>query len=612
MTQLAFFSTSIRYRIWFLGMIVFATMAGLLIHAWIEQVTKHNDYVKRNLERKKQIRIPRGRIYARKSFSSSAEPALLADSELMSLVERPAHKGIPAAVLKPETLQELAEALHIPLTKLQEDLQKPPGPQAMKLTPGLLSQAEGKRVSDILALKGLSDVIGVYDIPERRYPQNPLAFNIIGRVVRRDLDQTALEGLELRFDKELRGEQEDSEEDSMRTIAGNDLYLTLHDTMQAELQRIMSEEVEKLQERYSQEQGVAMQHGMTGSAVVLDAQTGAILAMATVPVNTYNEKGVLVAHNGATVDAFEPGSAVKPITIGAVLETGGTTPSEEWECENGSWRPQGATSRDPFIHDAEEHGRLTTTQVLARSSNICAAKMVAKRLGKEKLYGFLKRAGFGERTGTEFLGERSGNLQPYEAWDPYRFASIAYGQGMTTTALQMTAAIRAIANRGIWKQPYLVSKIVSPEKEMIYEAHPEERPLFRESTAKQLTAMMHAVMGNHGTASGQDSLKYPMACKTGTAERVNPHGGKGYDRRYWTASGVCFGPYLHPHLVVGVFLHLDFSSFYSTPPPATTKIPDHSGAKVAIPIVKMVMERLLHIKEVAPEPELSTPLQRAE
>lgn len=609
MTQLASSSTSFRYRLWFLGFVCLAAIGGLLVHAWLEQVVRHEKYVKENREHAKQIRIPRGRIYARTGLSPSAEPALLADSELMSSVERPPNTGIPASAFKGEVLQELADALHVPVNQLQQDLQKPPGPQGIKLTPVLLSKAEGKHVSDILVLRGLSEVIGVYDIPDRRYPRHPLAFNILGRLVRRDRDQKALEGLELRFDKELRGEDEGSEEDVMRTVAGNDLFLTLHDTMQAELQRLLTEETEKLQERYSQEQGVAMQHGITGSAVVLDAQTGAILAMATVPVDTYDSNGIRVANNRATGDAFEPGSVVKPIIIGAALEAGVTTPSEEFDCEKGHWRPPEASPKGPVIHDAEEHGILTTTQVLARSSNICAAK-IARRLGKEKLHSFLKRAGFGERMGTEFLGERAGNLQPYETWDPYRFASIAYGQGMTTTALQMTAAIGAIANRGIWKQPYLVSKIMNPEKEVIYEAHPEERPLFRESTATQLTAMMHAVMGNHGTASGLDSVEYPMACKTGTAERVNPKGGKGYDRRYWTASGVCFGPYRHPHLVIGVFLHVDFSSFYSTPPPSTTKIPDHSGAKLAIPVVKIAMEKLLHIKEVAPEPE--TALQRAQ
>ena len=177
------------------------------------------------------------------------------------------------------------------------------------------------------------------------------------------------------------------------------------------------------------------------------------------------------------------------------------------------------------------------------------------------------------------------------------FANISFGQGMTATPLQIVTATAAYANGGILYRPFIVKTIRDPEGHVVDEAEPYGRQVMRPETSKMVAKMLRAVMLKRGTGEEIDLLDYPIAGKTGTAQRVNP-ATPTYDPDFWISSFVGFAPYRHPKLVMGIFLDLRGN-------------PVHQGAKTAGPIFKKAMERMLISMGTEKEPEkLSTPIKK--
>ncbi len=409
---------------------------------------------------------------------------------------------------------------------------------------------------------------GVYLAPEPRryYPNRALAGPVIGWA---GVDGVGLEGIELRYDKELRGAP--AEIPGLRDALGREVLahgIDAPDQRGHDVQTTLDRALQYRLER-ALEEGVAKNHAKAGVAVALDPRNGEVLAMAAVPtVNpndpTAHDKG---ARNRAVTDPFEPGSTMKTFSIAAAIEAGLVKPDDRWFCENGRYQVGSAV-----IHDAERIGAASTTEVLAKSSNICTAK-IARRSGRERVDAMLRRFGFGAPTGIDLPGERAGLLRPAKKWGEIELATISFGQGMTATPLQVASGYAAIANGGTWYKPHVVK------------APPEGRRAIDASLAKTMRQMLFAVTQKGGTGEKLAIPGYPAAGKTGTAQKVDPLTRR-YSTEKWASSFVGFAPLEDPRLVL----------FVMVDEPAGT----HYGSLVAGPIWREVMVDALRYLNVPP------------
>ncbi|MFN0063203.1 MAG: penicillin-binding transpeptidase domain-containing protein [Myxococcaceae bacterium] len=388
-----------------------------------------------------------------------------------------------------------------------------------------------------LRLKG----VGVTKEPRRFYPQRELAAQVLGVV---GIEGKGLEGLELAFQDELSGSRSrlpgfrDARGRKLLTHGGSDpherqgaaVYLTLDRHLQYVAEKALARAVEDAR-------------ATAGMAVLLDPATGEILAMANSPRANPNSPSQLESaamRNRAALDVFEPGSTMKAFSVAAALEEHVVTASEEIDCGNGVF----SIGRH-VIHDTHPYTRLSVQQILQVSSNIGAAK-VAQRLGRDRLSAYYRAFGFGERSGLGLPGEGKGSLPFPQA--EISLATQAFGQGMTSTAVQMAAAYGAIANRGVLMRPYLVAKVVDPDGLVLLENAPTPvRRVVSETTAQAVVSMLETVVEREGTAPRAYLEEYRVAGKTGTAQKVDPVA-KGYsDKRI--ASFVGFLPAEAPRLV---------------------------------------------------------------
>ena len=415
--------------------------------------------------------------------------------------------------------------------------------------------------------------------PRRYYPNKTLAGVLIGWS---GLDGKGLEGIELRHDKELKGAP--AEVQGLRDAlgrevlpqgmgdaapqGGHDVVTTIDKFIQYRLERAL-------------EAGVAAHHAKAASAVAIDPRTGEILAMASVPTVNPNDPSSAPSgvRNRAVTDPFEPGSTMKAFTLTGAIEANLVKPDDHWFCENGKYQIGSAT-----IHDAEKIGNVTTTQVLAQSSNICTSK-IARRLGRDRLDNVLRRFGFGAQSGIDLPGERAGLLRPVKRWGEIELATISFGQGLTATQLQLVRAYSAIANGGTLYQPHVVRKVVDETGKVVNEVAPEGHRVVDEKTALTIREMLHAVTLKGGTGEKLAIPGYPAAGKTATAQKVDPATHR-YSPDKWMSSFVGFAPYEDPRVVIMV----------------TVDEPQgvHYGGSVAGPIWREVMIDVLRYLGVSP------------
>src|SRR5215475_9226760 len=290
---------------------------------------------------------------------------------------------------------------------------------------------------------------------ERRvYPQGTVASPVLGYA---GTDNTGLAGLELELNKQLSGTPgsatvvRDALGQAVNTTQerpahdGRDVFLTLDSHIQANAEQVL-------------EQTVQEWHAKDATAIVLDPHTGAILAMAQEPGYNANDYPAATAHDltidHAVTDVFEPGSVFKVVTIGGALSQHDITP-------NTTFRVPGSLQvADRVIHDAEPHGleTLKVKQILQRSSNIGTDMIAERYLGESGLKKWMRRFGFGRRTGIDFPGESRGLLPSY--WSGSTIGTVPIGKGVSVTAIQLASVYSAIANGGEWVQPHLVDHVV--------------------------------------------------------------------------------------------------------------------------------------------------------
>lgn len=392
------------------------------------------------------------------------------------------------------------------------------------------------------------DGVGVTTETRRYYPNKEIAAHLIGFT---GADNQGLEGIERKYDDILKGphisliQMRDAMSRpfavSRPTPSGHgmkDIILTIDKDIQYKAQEALRLAVKKAKAR-------------AGHCIVLDPVTGEILAMAVVPEfnpNIFSNYKPYQWRNRIVADCFEPGSTIKAFLLAASLEENVVTPNTKFDCENGKYR-----IGSHVIHDTHKHSVMSVSDIVGHSSNIGAIK-VGEKLGYATFCKYLKKFGFGSKTHIDLLGERKGFVRPADKARTIDKATIFFGQGMTTTSLQLAVAMGAIANGGKLMRPYVVKSVLDESGRAIEQTYPKmvDRVLSPE-TATKVTRVLERVVSAEGTAPKADISGFKVAGKTGTSQKVDPKT-KRYSRDKYVALFVGFVPVDQPRLVILVMV----------------------------------------------------------
>ncbi|MFH1593851.1 MAG: penicillin-binding transpeptidase domain-containing protein [Candidatus Omnitrophota bacterium] len=421
------------------------------------------------------------------------------------------------------------------------------------------------------------DVKGVYltDEAKRFYPGKTLACHVLGIT---DIDNDGLEGVELQYNKELKGEygwkrsMRDAkrrelvsfQSDILPKRDGENLVLTIDEV----IQYIVEKEVQDI---------VGSYRPTSVSIVALDPRTGEVLALANYPAfdpNNVNDTSAL--KNRAISDSFEPGSVFKIVTASAALEEGVVDFDTEVFCEEGTYK----VGRR-ILHDYRPYGNLSFRQVIEKSSNIGTVKVAAK-LGKEKMAMYIKRFNLDRPTGIDLPGEVSGIMRDPDKWRDVDMTTIPMGQGIAITALQLATTVSVIANDGVLMRPYLVSQTLNENGALIRERGAQKiRRVISKETAAKVKELMEGVV-ERGSGKKARLSDFRAGGKTGTAQKVDPKGG--YYKKKYIASFIGFAPYETP--LVALVICVDDPR------------KKHFGGQVCAPAFKNIMEKILSYLEI--------------
>ncbi len=419
----------------------------------------------------------------------------------------------------------------------------------------------------------------------RQYPGGALAANIVGGV---DWDGHGLLGLEDSLDSVLSGTDGSvtydrgsdgvvipgSYRNRHRAVNGSTVQLTIDNDIQF-----------YVQQQVQQAKNLSGAHNV--SAVVLDAKTGEVLAMANDntfdPSQDIGKQGDRQLGNLVVSSPFEPGSVNKVITASSVIEYGLSNPDEVLQVP-GSINMGGVN-----IHDAWEHGVMpyTTTGVFGKSSNV-GTLMLAQRVGPERYYDMVRKFGLGQRTNVGLPGESAGLVPPIDQWSGSTFSNLPIGQGLSMTLLQMTDMYQTIANDGVRMPPRIIKATIAPDGTRTEEPRPDGVRVVSPQTAQTVRQMLRAVvqrdpMGyQQGTGSAAAVPGYQMAGKTGTAQQINPGCGCYFDDVYWiTFAGMATVD--NPRYVIGLMM--------DNPQRNADGSPGHSAAPLFHNIAGWLMQR---------------------
>ena len=328
-------------------------------------------------------------------------------------------------------------------------------------------------------------------------------------------------------------------------------------------------------------QAVASSRAESGTVIVMDPKTGAILAQASAPTFDPNISSTITLNklrNPAVQEVYEPGSTGKVITVAAALQEGLVTPQSIFTI------PYKMKVADEYFHDHEKHPtqRLTTTGLLAVSSNTGSIQ-IGQKLGKDTLYNYLRKFGIGQSTNSKLPGESAGILHPVKEWSGTSLPTIAFGQGYSLTAMQATSVFATIANDGVRVSPSILAGVVDESGKYTPAKENESVRVLSSQTASNMRAMMESVVSSNGTAPAAAISGYRIAGKTGTANRFNT-ACKCYSG--YTASFIGFAPADQPKYVISV----------------TIQDPKgmHWGGALAGPVFKKVMSFVLQSERVQP------------
>lgn len=405
---------------------------------------------------------------------------------------------------------------------------------------------------------------------KRYYPEAESTAQLLGFT---NIDDVGIEGLELAYQDWLMGVPGKKQVVKDRTghiieesgilkepRPGHDLVLSID----RRIQYLAYHELKNTLEKFA---------AKSGSVVVVDTQTGEILATANYPSYNPNARGRYTRdsyRNKAITDTFEPGSVIKPFSIASALGTGLFTSSTIIDT-----RPSWMIVHGHTVRDIHNYGVLDVTGVLQHSSNVGVTKMILAS-PPEQLIGLLQRCGFGQRTESGYPGEGEGSIVKAKDANPFVLATLSFGYGMSVSALQLAKGYMTFANRGKTMPVTLLHS----------DTHPAPERVMDEKTADQVMAMLEAVLGNEGTGKLARIPGYRVAGKTGTSRIAA--GKKGYAANRHIASFVGIAPASNPRLAVVVVIHEPTKNSYY-------------GAAVAAPLFALVMSNSLRFMDVLPD-----------
>jgi cell division protein FtsI (penicillin-binding protein 3) len=444
-----------------------------------------------------------------------------------------------------------------------------------------LSAEQGEKIR-ALGLPG----VHLRSEPKRFYPNGSLAAHVLGFV---GIDGAGLGGVEQVYNEKISGEagklfvERDStgtayESFELPSKPGQTIVLTIDQSVQYRAEQALQAAIKR-------------NRAKSGTAIVLDPHSGEILALANAPTFDPNDVAAVFPEarsNWALQNIYEPGSTFKIVSFSAAIEKGLVKPEDRIDCQMGAITVAGRTIRDhkPF-------GTLTIADALAKSSNVAAIKL-GLRVGDATMHEYITRFGFGSRTGIELPGETPGLLRPVTRWQRSSIGSIAIGQEIGVTPLQMAAAFGVLANDGVRVAPHLVREIRTSSGTSVYRSNPEERRVVTPETARALRGMLEEVT-LHGTAKLAQLDGYSAAGKTGTAQKIDPKT-KTYSRTKHVASFVGFAPVDNPAVVIIVVIDEPAGAYH--------------GGDVAAPVFREIAEQILPDLGIAPDTQLKTESDR--
>lgn len=438
--------------------------------------------------------------------------------------------------------------------------------------------------------------IGVQYKWRRNYPMGRLASHVVGFT---SVDNRGIEGIEYAFDRDLRGKGAmhtflvdvhrrplgfclQDERDNEMPTHGSGIVLTLDATIQQFVREALLKQYKEFQ-------------AQGASAIVADPQTGAILAMVSLP--DYDPGDARHADpnffmNRLLTEQYEPGSIIKPIVVAVALDTAVVNRYETIFCENGNYRGKG------FGHIGEYHrgyGDLTVQEILMVSSNVGMAK-IGQRLGAARLYEGLRLFGFGRRAGLEVSGEAEGMLWPPATWTGFSAPRIAFGQEVSVTSIQMLRAFCMLANGGRLVWPHVVRAMVAADGTVVDMRPSQLRVgyIIKPDVARWLVtdAMTSVVNNKLGTGTKAKLDKWQVFGKTGTGQIAAP-GSRGYVKDAYTASFIGGAPADDPRVVVLVSIRK----------PNVRLKKGYTGGSVAAPVAAVILDKTLTYLGVPPQPK---------
>jgi len=425
---------------------------------------------------------------------------------------------------------------------------------------------------------------GVYFQKElkRVYPKGELAAHALGYV---GTDDNGLAGIEHSLNREILGRAgkvvlaADARRQSFHSkgaegVPGKNVVLTLDEGIQYIAEKALAE-------------AVAQWHAAGGVVIVQNPNTGEILAISSRP--TFNPNEYAKSPDEARLDhaigwVYEPGSTFKIVTVSAALEEKLTTPQEVIDCQMGK-----IVLANHVIHDHKRFGFLSVDDILVHSSDVGAIKL-GLRLGKDRLYRYMTRFGFGQKTGIEAPGEERGLLKPSSLWSGISIGEMSMGQEVAVTPLQLVTAYSAIANGGVLFEPRLVRDVFGDG------VHDSLRPseghrVVSEQTAAMMKQMFQDVV-ERGTGQPARVSRYTVGGKSGTAQKIDASGH--YSHSHYIASFVGFAPVSHPAVTILVVIDSPVGAIY--------------GGDVSGPVFKSIAEQTLAYLNVPPDNASTQPL----
>ena len=527
---------------------------GLVLRAVYVQVVGNAFFIKQGTVRfERQLDIPanRGRILDRNGLilaSSVPMPSIWASPEEMQA--------------NASQLKNLSQLLNMPLPELKKKIS-----DTRRKHVWLRRQVDentGKKIKEL-------GIHGIYTTMEykRMYPQGEAAAHVVGFT---NVENTGQEGVELTFNTHLGGKNGtrrvikngqghvvEGIGELVPPIEGKDLQLSIDSKVQYFAYQRLREAV--LQNKAS-----------AGSVVVLDAQSGDVLALANYPSYMPDKRSNLSGaqlRNRALTDTFEPGSTMKPLIVGLAMEKGLVKPETVIDTAPGKVSMYGMT-----VSDAHPHDTLSVSEVIQKSSNIGTVKIAMKMPAKD-MWEMYTQVGFGQKPQVPFPGAVAGRLRPYKNWRPMEQATMSYGYGLSTSLFQLAQAYTMLARDGE----------MAPVSLLKYQDKVSGVRVMSAKHASQVRTMLHLVTGPGGTAPKAQTMGYSVGGKTGTAHKLD---GKKYAEKKYRGFFVGMAPIGNPRIVVAVMIDEPTGGLYF-------------GGDVAAPVFSQTVQQTLRMLEVQPD-----------